>query len=252
MNHLNRPLDDAIVDVRKAEAPSSLVVVCEHASSKIPEYFSDLGLSGEALKSHIAWDLGALPLAERLAKRLDATLIAAKTSRLVYDCNRPPEARDAMPERSEITDIPGNANLSAAQKSDRINTYYEPFRQAVSQAVAELDEPILITVHSFTPIYHGARRDVEIGILHDTDTRLADALLSEADADHIVRRNEPYGPGDGVTHTLKEHALPGGFLNVMLEVRNDLVADDASQSAMADTLSAWIQRALASLEAAAC
>ena len=81
-----------------------------------------------------------------------------------------------------------------------------------------------MTVHSFTPVYFGAKRDVEIGILHDEDTRLADALLEElAGAPHKVERNQPYGPQDGVTHSLKRHAISRGIANVMLEIRNDLL-----------------------------
>ena len=251
MNHLNQPLDETIVDVRLAHAASSVILVCEHASPHIPARFNDLGLAKQALHSHVVWDPGAFALAEELAERLDATLIAARTSRLVYDCNRPPDAADAMPARSEVVDVPGNADLTAAQKAERINTYYEPFRLAVSQILAGLDAPILVTVHSFTPIYHGALREVEIGVLHDSDARLADALLATADTSHTVRRNKPYGPADGVTHTLKEHALPSGFLNVMLEVRNDLITDEVAQAAMADKLSAWIKRALATQQVAA-
>lgn len=251
MNHLNRSLDETIVDLRPARGTSSVILVCEHASPHIPARFNSLGLARQALQSHVVWDPGALAVAQMMAERLDATLIAARTSRLVYDCNRPPDAADAMPARSEVVEVPGNAGLTPAQKAERIRSYYEPFRLALSQILAGLDAPILVTVHSFTPIYHGALRDVEIGVLHDSDARLADALLATADTGHTVRRNKPYGPADGVTHTLKEHALPGGFLNVMLEIRNDLIAHEGAQAAMADTLSSWIRRALATLQVAA-
>ena len=252
MNHLNSLLDETIVDLRHPRTASSVVIICEHASPFIPEVFDNLGVAEEALRSHVAWDPGALALAEAMAARLEATLIASKTSRLVYDCNRPPEAVDAMPARSEVVDVPQNVDLTTAQKNHRVKTYYEPFRSAVDQVVARIETPILITVHSFAPVYHGVRREVEIGILHDDDARLADAILVAAQTDHIIRRNEPYGPADGVTHTLKEHALPGGHLNVMLEVRNDLIADADAQVAVADTLTAWIKRALETTQVAAC
>lgn len=253
MIHQDHPRNDTVVDVQNPQASSPVVLVCEHASAFIPAAFQDLGVARDALNSHVAWDPGALALAERMAVHLDAVLIAAKTSRLVYDCNRPPDAPDAMPAQSEIVDVPGNADLSMAHKADRVATYYEPFRAAVSQIMGHRSDPILITVHSFTPVFHGQPRDVEIGVLHDKDTRLADALLSNGKVpDLTVRRNEPYGPADGVTHTLKEHALPNGHLNVMLEVRNDLIADAGSQTAMADQLSTWVERALAKTKAAAC
>lgn len=252
MNHSDQPLDDSIVFLRDAQSTSSLVLICEHASPFIPNKFNNLGLSTGALQSHAVWDPGAMAVAEAMADRLNATLIAAKTSRLVYDCNRPPSAADAMPARSEVVDVPGNVNLTAAQKADRIATYYEPFRAALAKTISAISDPILITVHSFTPIYHGERRKVEIGVLHDSDTRFADALLQTAQTSHVVRRNEPYGPDDGVTHTLKEHALPDGYLNVMLEIRNDLIADAQAQASMADIISDWITRALVQIEAAPC
>ena len=102
--------------------------------------------------------------------------------------------------------------------------------------------PAIVTVHSFTPVYRGARRDLDIGIVHDTDARFADALLeiAEAETEFVIRRNEPYGPRDGVTHTLAAHAIPRGLLNAMIEIRNDLIADPAGQRAMAERLSRWV------------
>ena len=105
---------------------------------------------------------------------------------------------------------------------------------------------MIVTVHSFTPIYHGKPRAVEIGILHDSDTRLADAMLAVA-ADHTdlkVERNEPYGPQDGVTHTLKEHGLVHGHPHVMLEIRNDLITTEAEQQQMGEVISNWLRAAL--------
>lgn len=252
MNHQDHPLDTTLIDVRNARGTSPIVIVCEHASAHIPREFGTLGLDADALNSHVAWDPGALGVAQCMSEQLDAVLVAAKTSRLVYDCNRPPEALDAMPARSEIFDIPGNADLSDAQKSARVAGYYEPFRTCLAKTLARVAGPVLVTVHSFTPVYNGAKRDVEIGVLHDSDARLADAMLDAIDTLHVVRRNEPYGPSDGVTHTLREHALPGGHLNVMLEVRNDLIATKAQQAAMGGVLADWVARALGKVEAAAC
>ena len=254
MNQLEYAQANANADVLNAQAASAVVLVCEHASSEIPHEFNNLGLADEHRKSHAAWDPGAGSVAEHMAARMDAVLVAARVSRLVYDCNRPPEAPDAMPAKSEIVDIPGNRGLSDARKAERTKRYYHPFRAAVADALAGRPDPVLITVHSFTPVYHGRRRDVEIGVLHDRDTRLADALIEQAETSvpHVVRRNEPYGAADGVTHTLREHALPRGILNVMLEVRNDLIADAAAQAKMAGILSDWLTRAIGSARAAAC
>lgn len=239
------------VRVVNATGASSIVVVCEHASHAIPGEFGGLGLAPAALTSHAAWDPGALAVAEHLSARLDAVLIAGTVSRLVYDLNRPPEAPGAMPAQSEVVVVPGNRNLTDADRADRVSRYYRPFHDRISQVLDRIEGPILITVHSFTPVYHGQRRTVEIGVLHDGDRRLADALLGCAGAhtQASVQRNAPYGPQDGVLHTLHLHALQQDRLNVMLEIRNDLIATPLAEAQMADMIAGWIADACARLGA---
>ncbi|MEO9876755.1 MAG: N-formylglutamate amidohydrolase [Anderseniella sp.] len=225
------------------EGGSPVIVVCEHASCFIPPELNSLGLDAEHLKSHIVWDPGAFAVAEGLSNRLDAVLVASQISRLVYDCNRPPDAQGAVPAKSEIFDIPGNQGLDAAERASRIALVYEPFRANLASVIAAANSPtIIVTVHSFTPVYNGKARDVELGILHDTDSRLADAMLMNTHWHTAldVRRNEPYGPEDGVTHTLRENAVSAGLHNVMIEIRNDLITTPREQDAMAATLSGWI------------
>jgi predicted N-formylglutamate amidohydrolase len=234
-----------VVRLVNADGASSVVLACEHATPFVPDCFANLGLKPEDRHSHAAWDPGALAVAARLSKHLDAKLVASEISRLVYDCNRPPEAADAMPERSERVVVPGNIGLNQHQRNVRVQHYYEPFREALASAMGTTKAPILVTVHSFTPVYDGRHRSVEIGILHDSDTRLADAMLDvAADSGLDVRRNEPYGPQDGVTHTLKEHAIEAGHPNVMIEIRNDLIADETGQTRIADLLGTWLETAL--------
>ena len=243
--------DSGCVEVVRGAASSAVVLVCEHASPFIPEAFNDLGIVSAAKRSHVAWDPGAMAVAKAMAQDLDAVLVASKVSRLVYDCNRPPEAADAMPIRSEAFDVPGNVGLTQSDKDARVAQFYTPFKDTLANEIAQRSGPVIVTIHSFTPVYNGQARDVEIGVLHDSDSRLADAILGVADT-FDVRRNAPYGPEDGVTHTLKEHAIKHGHLNVMIEVRNDLIADAKSQSAMAATLTRWVSKAIDAVEAAAC
>ncbi|MDW3224412.1 MAG: N-formylglutamate amidohydrolase [Paracoccaceae bacterium] len=235
------------VVVSRESGASGIVLVCEHASKAIPEAYGDLGLSAAARDSHIAWDPGALGVAQRLSELLDAPLVAGGVSRLIYDCNRPPEAPGAMPVRSEAYDIPGNAALDASAKAKRVAQVYAPFKAALSEVLSLVQARAMITIHSFTPVYLGQPRAVEIGVLHDADTRLADVMMAAAQhhTDLTTRRNDPYGPQDGVTHTLQEHGVKRGLLNVMLEVRNDLIATQETQSAMADTLAPWLAEAVA-------
>lgn len=231
--------------------PSQVLLICEHASQRLPAALGSLGLTPDVLDRHIAWDPGALAVAKRMSQELDAALIYQNFSRLAYDCNRPPDAPDAMPAKSEIYDVPGNAGLSAAERAARTKAIYLPFRAALASRIAEREaqgrSTVLVTVHSFTPVYHGVPRAVEIGILHDRDSRLADEMLrlAAASGQFVARRNEPYGPADGVTHTLKEHALANGLMNVMIEVRNDLIRDEAGQEVVAGFLAGLIRESLA-------
>lgn len=242
--------DGRVVEVTGPAAPAPWLVVCEHASAAIPADLGDLGLTPEARFSHVAWDPGALEVARHLAAALRAPLVAACVSRLVYDPNRPPEAPDAIPETSEIHPVPGNRGLTLAQRAARVARVHDPFHAALAGVVgAATAPPVLVTVHSFTAVYRGVARAVELGILHDRDARLADALLAQAEGGRLaglsVARNAPYGPGDGVTYTLCRHALPHGYLNVMIEIRNDLIATEPDRIAVAAALAEALRRALA-------
>lgn len=236
----------ATVSVTNAEAAGGVLLLCEHASAHVPERYGDLGLLPEWRDSHAAWDPGALALAERLAGALEAPLVAGRVSRLVYDINRPPEAPDAMPVRSEVVEIPGNAGLSVAEREERIATVYRPFREAVEALLSDRARAV-VTVHSFTPVYFGAPRATEIGILHDSDARLADIMLAHAPLGRQVDRNRPYGPEDGVTHSLKLHGIARGLPNVMLEVRNDLLTTPKEIDSIAEELLAMLRPALAAV-----
>lgn len=227
-----------------------MVLVCEHASAFIPQHYNNLGLDPSQTSSHIAWDPGALNTARYLSTKLDAVLVEGAVSRLIYDLNRPPESASAMIEKSEGHHIPGNSGLSDSEKQQRVDTYYMPFKNSLANVVANHPNPVLVTIHSFTPVYEGVSRAVEIGILHDADTRLANEILGAASGYEIMR-NEPYGPEDGVTHTLKLHALPNGYPNVMIEVCNTLISSDAECEAMADNLHSWIEQAMTGLNSTA-
>ncbi len=228
---------------------ANIVIVCEHASNYIPQYFNGLGLGENVQSSHIAWDPGAKNLAIAISSAFDAPLVCSKISRLVYDCNRPIDAPSAMPSHSEIFDVPGNVDVSPDEVQARIEKIYNPFTRMLSGVIGAKNKPAIVTIHSFTPIYHGEKRDVEIGILHGDDSRLADAMLSHAPqfGGFAIERNQPYGPADGVDHTIKMHGQNNGLLNVMIEVRNDLLVDSAGVARAANTLASMIKLALADL-----
>ena len=228
--------------------PFSVVLVCEHASNRIPDFLGDMGLSVDARQSHIAWDPGALAVAKLMAESMSAPLVHGGVSRLVYDCNRPPEAKGAMPERSEDYLIPANVALSAQARQSRVEGVYTPFTKALSGLIADNRSSLelMVTIHSFTPVYHGQKREVELGILHGVDDRFAKAMMASLPSDQpfVVRLNEPYAAADGVAHTLDAQALPVDLPNVMIEIRNDLIKTPQQQVAMADFLVPWIGRTL--------
>jgi predicted N-formylglutamate amidohydrolase len=227
---------------------SPYVLVCEHACNTLPRKLGTLGLSAEDMTRHIAWDIGAAPMAEALAKLIDAPLVLQRYSRLAYDCNRPPESADAMPETSEVFAIPGNRNLKPADRLARISEIYRPFQRAIedlldARAASGLPT-ILVTLHSFTPVYKGKARKVELGILHDRDMRLS-SILIKSFPNIDARLNEPYGPKDGVLHLLNIHAAPRGLKHAMIEVRNDLITTERGQMEWAQRLSVPLIQAAA-------
>ena len=223
-----------------AEGRSPFVLICEHASNTIPKALGTLGLPESGLTRHIAWDIGAEKVARLLSRLMDAPLLLQRYSRLAYDCNRPPESPDAIPEVSELTTIPGNKKLSPEDKLARAREIYRPFHDGVSAVLdaraAGGQKSLVVSIHSFTPVYKGKPRSVELGILHDRDTTLSSKLIkSFPNVD--ARLNEPYGPKDGVLHTLNLHGFARGLQHAMIEIRNDLVATDRGQDEWAQRLS---------------
>ncbi|PHR22422.1 MAG: N-formylglutamate amidohydrolase [Hoeflea sp.] len=252
-DRLIEPSEGPAFAVRRPDGASDVVLICEHASKTMPKALGTMGLDEAALESHIAWDIGAQRVAEMLSDRLEAPLVSQRFSRLAYDCNRPPEVAGAYPDRSEIYDVPGNAGLSAEDKARRAEALYHPFHEAIDALVdgrlSDGRNVVLVTVHSFTPVYFGTPREGHLGILHDDDSRFADAMLEAAQVLELdqVLRNYPYGPQDGVTHTLQRHGLTRQIANVMLEIRNDLITDEAGQAVWAARIAELLEMSLGRL-----
>jgi predicted N-formylglutamate amidohydrolase len=239
---------DAKID--NPNGTSRVVLVCEHASNLFPPEFGPLGLDARAQVAHVAWDIGALALAQALSVRLDAVLVHAPVSRLIYDLNRPPQAPGAVPARSEVFDIPGNTALPPTDRAARVAAIYLPFHNVLQNVVvnrlATTGVPALISVHSFTPVYHGQPRALEFGVIHDGDATLARGILGQVQGLRAAL-NEPYSAADGVTHLMRLHALPYDLPHAMLEIRNDLIADDAGVTTIADRLAPAIATAVGAL-----
>ncbi|BCH30832.1 N-formylglutamate amidohydrolase [Mesorhizobium sp. L-8-10] len=242
----NRRLAEEVsesVTVTNRGGRSPFVLLCDHASNALPAEFGTLGLAAPDLDRHIAWDPGAAPVASRMAEALDAELISSRVSRLVIDCNRPLDAPDLIPAVSETTTIPDNQALSASARARRIALAYDPYHAAiddvVSRRLAAGRETMLVSVHSFTPVYRGVSRPWHIGIIHDADRRLAAPLIEALSALRgvTVGVNEPYSPADRVYFTLERHARSRGLPCAMIEIRNDEISAPAGQRKWADLLS---------------
>ena len=252
MTELSKSLlsNEAAAVVENPEGSSRIILICEHAGQKTPEYLGSLGLDDEAMSTHIGWDIGAAALSRALSKQLDAALILQRYSRLVYDCNRDFDAFDAIVEESDHVAIPQNSGLTLEQRRRRFEFVYQPFNDAIEalleHRLQSAEHPVIVTIHSFTPLYKGQRRTLDLGILYDADTRLADvfAELSEEDAAYASARNQPYSPKDGCMHTIITHGIKHGLLNLMLEVRNDLINDAKGQELWAQRIANLITAAL--------
>lgn len=220
-----------------------LVLVVDHASNAFPAPWEDLGLAPADRTAHIAWDPGALPVAQAIARRLDAPLFAATVSRLVLDLNRPVGSATLIPAVSETTAIPGNAALSAEARAHRVHAVYEPYHAALDALVERQCRrasaaPAVVAIHTFTPVYKGVARALHAGILFDRDERLARGLIADLRKEPglVIEANQPYSPADEVYWTLDRHAVSRGLRNAMIEIRNDEVATAAGQERWADRL----------------
>lgn len=211
---------------------SPFVLVCDHASNRIPAPYRDLGLGPIDRLRHIAWDPGALAVSLQLVALLDAPLVYSTVSRLVVDCNRTPGVPDLVPEISETTTIPGNRGIDAYERARRVAAFHAPYHDAIA---ALLDrraamglETILVAMHSFTPIYKGVARPWPIGFIHGVDTaytrRVVDALKLVEPALNIGW-NEPYAALNGVTFTLEHHGDGRGLESTMIEIRHDEILE---------------------------
>lgn len=237
--------------VENAAGASAFFLSCDHAGRRIPRSLGDLGLAAAEFERHIAWDIGAAGVMSGLAARLDAFAIAQTYSRLVIDCNRPLDSPTLIALRSERTDIPGNANLPLAQRQQRIDEIFRPYHARIE---AELDArrdagrpTILVTVHSFTPVYLEVARPWQVGILYHTDMRLAQALLTliRSEGEWVVGDNEPYSVSTTSDYAIPVHGVRRGLANVELEIRQDLIADKAGQEEWAERVARWLSRAAA-------
>lgn len=205
-----------------------LILVCEHASRYIPDALNNLGLDDTAAREHIAWDIGALELAEQLSEKIGATLLSANYSRLLIDLNRPRHAPDSIPAQSEIYQVPGNRELDEATREYRRQCLFKPFhtrlQQLIDERLAEGRPVRVVGIHSFTPVYYGQPRELEVGVLFGQAKAYAQRLLDGLDRHPLkVAGNQPYKIDPLGDMTVPVHGDARGLESVLIEVRNDLL-----------------------------
>lgn len=227
---------------------SRFLIVGDHAGRAVPRALKGLGLPPDALDLHIAWDIGVAGLGKLLADKLDACFISQTYSRLVIDCNRSPEDASSIAARSDGVDIPGNAGLVAADRLARLHAIHTPYHDAIS---AELERragrgapTVLVSLHSFTPVFQGFQRPWRVGVLHRGDSALSFRMLNllTSEFGDLVGDNEPYR-FDDTDYTVPLHADPRGLDYLELEVRQDLIADPEGQGDVAALIAQLLRRA---------
>ncbi len=242
------PNDPAPVLIERAAGASPFVLVCDHAGRAMPERLGDLGVAASEFERHVAWDIGALGVAQALSAHLDAVLVAQRYSRLVIDCNRPEGHPGSIPTLSERTAIPGNRRLAPAAAEARRAEILRPYQAAVADVLAHRRRPgILVAVHSFTPVYLDEPRAWQAGVLYTPGNRFAESLLAllRQRLPLPVGDNEPYALSQTSDYTVPLQAERRGLANVELEIRQDLIADAAGQRDWALTLAELLPLAAA-------
>jgi predicted N-formylglutamate amidohydrolase len=248
--HLLAPDEPAPTRVLRESGTSDFVFTADHAGKMIPRRLGTLGVATADLERHIAWDIGIAGVTENLSRALDAAAVLQTYSRLVIDCNRDPSWPSAMPAISEFTAIPGNADLSEADRWARTNEIFLPYHHRIA---ALLDEraatgrrTVLVAMHSFTPVFKGESRSIEVGVLYFRRTRLAGVMLEllRNEGDLTVGENAPYALTEDSDYSIPFHGERRGLEHVEIEIRQDLITSPEGQAAWADRFAGLLTAAL--------
>jgi predicted N-formylglutamate amidohydrolase len=241
------------IAIRPAQAQSGLIFLCDHASKELPEAYGSLGLPARLLATHIAYDIGAAPIVRALAARFGGAAILARWSRLLIDLNRGEDDPTLVMQLSDGSIIPGNRAITPDEIARRIAAFHAPYHAAIAEEISLVRKtgilPVLVSIHSFTPVFKGHVRPWEFGILWDRDGRLARPLIARlSEAGFVTGDNEPY---DGALEndTLNRHGTQQGLAHVLIEIRQDLIAAPAAAEALAARLGPVLEQALADMAA---
>lgn len=242
--------EPAPFEVVKPDASAPVVLVCDHASPFIPRVLQSLGLDETDLARHIAWDIGASEVTRHLAGLLDAPAVISHFSRLVIDPNRKPGHETSIPDESDGVQVPGNRNLMERDRAARLSCFFEPYQNTIGRQLAGRRqkcgvEPVLISLHSFTPVMNGVERPWKVGVLWNRDPRLPRPLIDRLRAAGVpVGDNEPYSGRTHFGYTTQTHADAQGLANVLIEIRQDLIDTHHGAREWADLLGRILKEVL--------
>ncbi len=239
------PAEAPAFEIVNGDGRGAVVLVCDHASNRMPRRLKNLGLNARQLADHISWDPGAADVARALSALLDAPLVLSGYSRLLIDCNRPLQSPESIAEQSAGVIIPGNRNLSAQQREQRIATFFQPYHQAITQLLdaRQAQTTLLLSIHSFTPTLNGQQRPWQVGVSYWHDHRLAEHLHDQLiqGGDINVGYNQPYPIEDAFDYTIPTHGEGRGLPSAMIEIRQNEIRSPAAAVAWAARLAAAVQ-----------
>lgn len=233
-------------EIVNGKGKGTAVLVCDHASNRIPRRLGTLGLTSGQLLDHIAWDPGAAQVARKLSAELDAPLILSGYSRLVIDCNRPLESPESIPRQSAGVPVPGNLALTAEDRARRVAALFQPYHQSIGRVLDRRSRRanLLLSLHSFTPILDGRERPWPIAVSYGRDRRLADLFIPALARDGIfpIGDNEPYAVEDAFDFTLPTHGGLRAIPHIMIEIRQDGLRTAAAAATWARRLAETYRR----------
>jgi predicted N-formylglutamate amidohydrolase len=233
--------DNPAFGVIEGNLSNNLVIISDHARNSVPEEYHQLGLPAGEFERHIAYDIGAEDLTRQLAEKLQAPAVYSKFSRLLIDPNRGTDDPTLIMKISDGALVPGNVDVDGRERQKRIDTYYQPYHDAITAmidaALASGKQPVILSIHSFTPSWKGVPRPWHAGVLWEYDNSFAGPLIAKLALDRslVVGENEPYSggiPGDSVD----KHAYLRHIPAALIEIRQDLICDKSGVDEWAERL----------------
>lgn len=229
-------------EIARAGDADQVLISAEHASNRLPDGWSWSAADERLINSHWAWDPGVRDLSLELAELLGTTAVLARFTRLLADPNRPEGHLELFRQQADGAPVELNQSVSEADGARRVELYHRPYHQALSDAVGESQAGLCFSIHSYTPVYQGNVRELEIGVLFNREETLATSLMRHLQRHgHDTQLNEPYSGKAGLIYSIERAAEQHRRRPLEIEVRNDLLLDSAKRGEIAEQLAAWLR-----------